>query len=68
MHLYYVRTPKVTACNKTILYEILQAVSELPRPNKDTLAYMMIHLQTVAANYKINKVSNTITNTTLFNA
>ena len=33
-----------------------QAISELPQPNRDTLAYLMIHLQTIAANYKINKV------------
>ena len=33
-----------------------QAVSELPQPNRDTLAYLMIHLQAIAENYKVNKV------------
>lgn len=35
---------------------LYQAISELPQPNRDTLAYLMIHLQTIAANYKINKM------------
>ena len=33
-----------------------QAVSELPQPNRDTIAYLMIHLQAIAENYKVNKV------------
>lgn len=28
--------------------ELYQAVSELPRPNRDTLAYMILHLQKIA--------------------
>ena len=44
--------------NVYILLCNLQAISELPQPNRDTLAYLMIHLQTIAANYKVNKVRN----------
>lgn len=36
--------------------EMYQAVSELPRPNRDTLAYLMIHLQTVATHSEANKM------------
>merc|ERR1719273_1966420 len=33
-----------------------QAISELPQPNRDTIAYLMIHLQAIAENYKVNKM------------
>jgi len=36
--------------------QLYQAISELPQPNRDTLAYLMIHLQTIAANHKVNKM------------
>ena len=35
---------------------MIQAISELPLPNRDTLAYLIIHLQTVAENYTVNKM------------
>ena len=35
---------------------MIQAISELPLPNRDTLAYLIIHLQTVAENYTANKM------------
>jgi len=34
-----------------------QAISELPQPNRDTLAYLIVHLQSVAANYRENKMN-----------
>ena len=35
---------------------MIQDISELPLPNRDTLAYLIIHLQTVAENYTVNKM------------
>ena len=42
-----------TANTEVAMY---QAVSELPQPNRDTLAYLMIHLQIVVANARVNKM------------
>lgn len=35
---------------------LYQAIMELPRPNRDTLAYMVVHLQAVAQNSGVNKM------------
>jgi len=43
-----------TTDSETAMY---QAISELPQPNRDTLAYLIVHLQSVAANYKENKMN-----------
>ena len=43
-----------TTDSETAMY---QAISELPQPNRDTLAYLVLHLQTVAANSKVNKMN-----------
>jgi Rac GTPase-activating protein 1 len=35
---------------------LIQAVGELPEPNRDTLAYICLHLQRVAANSARNRM------------
>jgi len=43
-----------TTDSETAMY---QAISELPQPNRDTLSYLVVHLQAVASNSKTNKMN-----------
>ena len=36
---------------------VYQAISELPLPNRDTLAYLILHLQNVAENKSRNQMN-----------
>ncbi len=44
------------SCDEDGLASTLEAIACLPPPNKDTLAFLILHLQRVAAQHEANKM------------
>ncbi len=51
----HTHTPECAA-DEDGLAATLEAIASLPSPNKDTLAFLILHLQRVAAQHEANKM------------